>query len=141
MKVKNKGRQSLLEKFPNEQDFQQQQPSLPVTLDNLSQKKNNLAIQQQPQLALHNDCRCLTYIITAIKIYNSSKETFYKICESRNHYLATTNMYLLEPIQEKIHYLHQNIHPLHIHTSDYLSDETSSLTYSHPPDMPADEPI
>ena len=39
MKVKNKGRQSLLEKFPNEQDFQQQQPSLPVTLDNLSQKK------------------------------------------------------------------------------------------------------
>ena len=42
MKVKNKGRQSLLEKFPNEQDFQQQQPSLPVTLDNLSQKKKTL---------------------------------------------------------------------------------------------------
>ena len=55
MKVKNEGRQSLLVHFSQEQNFQQQQPFLPVQPHSLAQHQQQLDIKQQPQLALHND--------------------------------------------------------------------------------------
>ena len=46
MKVKNKRRQILLAHFPQEQNFQQQQPLLPVQSHSLAQHQQQLAIQQ-----------------------------------------------------------------------------------------------
>ena len=48
MTGKNKGQHSLLAHFPQGKDFQQKQPSLPVTLHTISQQQHQLDIQKQP---------------------------------------------------------------------------------------------
>ena len=54
MKVNCKGRQSLLAHFPQEHNFQQQHPLLPIQSQSLSQHQYQLAIHQQQPLPLHN---------------------------------------------------------------------------------------
>ena len=55
MKGNNKLRQSLLSQFTKETGFQQQQPLIPVHLNYLAQQQQKLYIQQQLQIALHNN--------------------------------------------------------------------------------------
>ena len=54
-KGKNKGRQSLLVNLPQEHNFQQQHPFLPVQSHSLAQQQHQLAIQKQPHLSIYNN--------------------------------------------------------------------------------------
>ena len=53
-KGKCKGRKSLLAHFPQEKKFQQQETLIPIQPHSLHQHQQQLAIQQQPPLPLHN---------------------------------------------------------------------------------------
>ena len=57
MKGNYKIRQNILAHFPQEQNFQQKHPFLPIKSYYLLQHQQQLAIQQQPPLPLHNNVK------------------------------------------------------------------------------------
>ena len=63
-----------------------------------------------------------TEITTAIKHRKSSCEKSYQIRDTHGWYYINTDRFLLDPMKEKIHYIHQNIHMCNIHTKSYICD-------------------